>query len=61
MDVEGAATSIKYEKKYLKDETTKYSYAPVHWNRFVSEIKDLYSKIRDITKYLFIFLNNKID
>ncbi|RZC40509.1 biotin--protein ligase, partial [Asbolus verrucosus] len=49
VDVEGAATVIKYEKKYLKEQTLKYSYASVHWNRFVADIKELYAKIRDIT------------
>ncbi|XP_044261348.1 biotin--protein ligase [Tribolium madens] len=49
VDVENAPTVIKYEKKYLKEQTVKYSYAPVHWNKFVQEVKDLYSKIRDIT------------
>jgi hypothetical protein len=50
VDVEGTTTVIKYEKKYLRGQTLKYSYAPVHWNKFVSEVKDLYAKIRDITK-----------
>ncbi|XP_015836200.1 biotin--protein ligase isoform X2 [Tribolium castaneum] len=49
VDVENTPTVIKYEKKYLKEQTLKYSYAPVHWGKFVQEVKDLYSKIRDIT------------
>lgn len=49
VDVEGKAKKIKFERQFSKDATLKYSLAPVHWRKFVSDIKDLYSKIRDAT------------
>ncbi|KAJ8916594.1 hypothetical protein NQ315_000238 [Exocentrus adspersus] len=49
VDVEGAATRIRYENKFSQDVIWKYSYAPVHWKKFVDAIKEIYAKVRDST------------
>ncbi|XP_076254606.1 holocarboxylase synthetase-like protein isoform X2 [Rhynchophorus ferrugineus] len=49
VDIEGKPKRIKYDRKFSKDSTLKYSLAPIHWKKFVADIKDLYSKVRDAT------------
>ncbi|XP_066259980.1 biotin--protein ligase [Euwallacea similis] len=49
IDIDGRAKRIAYERQYSAETAQKYSLAPVHWNNFVKEVKDLYSKIRDAT------------
>lgn len=50
VDIEGSATRIKYDRKFSSDYTQKYSYNPIEWKKFVSDVKLLYAKIRDSTK-----------
>ncbi|XP_045466923.1 uncharacterized protein LOC123675586 [Harmonia axyridis] len=47
INIDGSASRIQYGRKYSTAETLKFSYAPVHWKKFVGELKDLYSKIRE--------------
>ncbi|XP_030749027.1 biotin--protein ligase [Sitophilus oryzae] len=49
VDVEGKAKKIKYVRKFSKESTLKYSLAPIHWRKFVTDLKEVYSKIRDAT------------
>lgn len=50
IDVDGIAKRILFERQYSTETAQKYSLAPVHWKKFVADVKDLYSKIRDATK-----------
>jgi len=50
VDVDGRAKRILYERQYSIESSQKYSLAPVHWQNFVKDVRDLYSKIRDATK-----------
>ncbi|XP_018566189.1 biotin--protein ligase isoform X2 [Anoplophora glabripennis] len=49
VDIEGVAAKIRYERKFPKDNILKYSYAPVHWKKFVESLKEIYAKLRDST------------
>ncbi|XP_050314465.1 biotin--protein ligase isoform X2 [Anthonomus grandis grandis] len=49
IDIDGVAKRIVYERQYSIESSQKYSLAPVHWKKFVKDVKDLYSKIRDAT------------
>ncbi|XP_044762850.1 biotin--protein ligase [Coccinella septempunctata] len=47
VNIDGNASRIQYNRKYSTAETLKFSYAPVHWKKFVGELKELYQKIRE--------------
>ncbi|ENN74000.1 hypothetical protein YQE_09390, partial [Dendroctonus ponderosae] len=49
IEVDGIAKRIIYDRQFSTEATQKYSLAPVHWQNFVTNVKDLYSKIRDAT------------
>ncbi|KAF5283108.1 hypothetical protein FQA39_LY17415 [Lamprigera yunnana] len=44
VDVEGYPVRVKYDLRYSLEKRMKYSLAPVHWKKFVNEVKLLYQK-----------------
>lgn len=50
IEIEGAAEKIKYENKYTTEDQLKYSHAPVHWKKFVDNLKGIYFSVRDAKK-----------
>lgn len=49
VDIEGSLSKIKYDKIFPLEQRLKYSCAEVHWRNFVSSLKEMYSKINEIT------------
>ncbi|CAH1132028.1 unnamed protein product [Ceutorhynchus assimilis] len=50
IEVDGFAKRIIYERQFSAETTQKYSLTSIHWTKFVSDVRGLYSKIRDATK-----------
>ncbi|KAK9746642.1 Biotin protein ligase C terminal domain [Popillia japonica] len=49
VDVEGNLMKIKYDRVFPLEQKLKYSCADVHWSGFVNSLKEIYSKIHDVT------------
>ncbi|KAL1501975.1 hypothetical protein ABEB36_007193 [Hypothenemus hampei] len=49
IEIDGVAKRIVYERQFSTETTHKYSLAPLHWQKFVGDLKELYAKIRDAT------------
>lgn len=47
IEIEGAPEKIKYTKKYTTEEQLKYSHAPIHWKKFVEDLKAIYYSVRE--------------
>ncbi|GJQ79840.1 Hcs [Trypoxylus dichotomus] len=58
VDVEGNLMKIKYDRVFPLEQKLKYSCAEVHWNNFVTSLREIYSKIHDITLNPKIMIEN---
>ncbi|KAK4878109.1 hypothetical protein RN001_010615 [Aquatica leii] len=48
VNVEGNPVRIKYDLRYPLENRLKYSLAPIHWKKFATELKSLYSKLHKL-------------